>query len=103
MAEKDSFSMAQDLLNFQIQRNFKLLLKSFLELLEDNYNQHDTMITKIKESIPQELHGTIDKCNYLTDSRKAFLRKRVLDGNDRLRELEELLKTRFEITFNGNH
>ena len=92
-------NQAGNILAFQINRNFKLLLKNFLELFEDNYNQHDIMIAKMKEVIPAEYHVAIDNCNYLTANRRSYLRKRTLDaGNDRLREVEDF-SDKFEVDF----
>ena len=98
---ENASEVAKDIFIFQLERNFKLLLKNFLELLEDNYNQHEVMIQKIKNNIPKEYHLIIDNCNYLNDNRKGFLRKKVLDGNDRLREMEDLVD-KFEFGWNGN-
>lgn len=77
----------RELLEFQINRNIINLYKSFLIMMEDMHDQHDSNFRKLKQALPEEI-DLIDQADYWDESRMDYLRKKILDkGNDSLREM----------------
>lgn len=77
----------KELLEFQINRNIINLYKSFLIIMEDMHDQHNSNYKKLKKALPENLE-LINQADYWDEARMEFLRKKVLDnGNDALREI----------------
>jgi hypothetical protein len=77
----------KELLEFQINRNVINLYKSFLIMMEDMHDQHNSNFRKLKKALPEEM-DLIDQADYWDESRMDYLRKKILDkGNDSLREI----------------
>lgn len=89
-----------EVLRFQLHRAITTLFKSYLVMVEELGDEHDVALGKLKTALPPELRGYVDLADYLTPSRGAALRKKVLDGgNDTLREVDRLIE-QFNIQFN---
>lgn len=89
----------KELLEFQVNRNVTRLYKSFLAIIEDIQDQHDSHFHKLKLALPDNVE-LINQADYLDESRMEFLRKQVLDqGNDVRREIVGQLE-KFNLTIN---
>lgn len=82
----------EQFLLFQVKRNVVALFKQFLTLLEDNQEDHEMMVEKLKAGIPPQYHHIIDAANYFDEKKFDYLRKKTLDaGNNSTRELENTI------------
>jgi hypothetical protein len=81
---------AEEMLKFAIRRSCVTLLKSSLILLEDLREEHKTFINKLNRFFPED-PTLIETSNYFTEDKFNYLRKRVLDGNEVIRDLEKQL------------
>lgn len=72
-----------------IRRNVTSLFKSFLVILEDLEQDHLMFIDKLKKSLPEDCHKSVDDADYLDEEKVQYLRKKILDaGNSCIRNLE---------------
>lgn len=77
---------AEDLLEFQVNRNIVNLYKAFLILTEDLYHENSTSFVKLKRVFPED-EDIIDQANCIDDAKMEYLRKKILDaGNDCVRQ-----------------
>ena len=77
---------AEDLLEFQVNRNIVNLYKAFLVLTEDLHHENCNNFNKLKRSFPQD-EEIIEQANCLDDAKMEYLRKKILDaGNDCVRQ-----------------
>jgi len=89
----------KELLEFQINRNIINLYKSFLIILEDIQDEHQSNFDKLKNAIPEN-NELIDQANYWDESKMEYIRKKVLDqGNNTQREILSHLE-KFDLTIN---
>ncbi len=85
----------KEYLIFQIHRNIVNLYKSHLLIVEDMRKDHDIMLSKIKENLPEEY---VNNVNYLNDERYDYIRKKTLDlGNSAIRDFESSVE-KLEVT-----
>lgn len=83
---------ASNLLSFAIRRSCVALIKQSLQMLENLQSEHNEMLEKLYRG------AKVEDANYFTQEKFKQCRKRILDGNDILRDLEEQLKN-YEINF----
>ena len=80
-------------------RNIVALYKSFLVLMETVQVEHNDMLAKLKEVLPEKYHTNVDSCNYFTQTKFSTLRKTILDaGNDSVRKISQSLDD-FQVEF----
>lgn len=90
---------AKELLTKKSNKSIASLFKQYLMLIEDLKFEHDQQNLKLKQTLPVHLHGYVDACNYLTDAKVSWLRKRILDiGNEALRNNENDIQN-FSVSF----
>lgn len=90
---------ADAVLRFQQERIVKSLFVSFLQVLEDVEQDHNTALAKLVDALPADYAKYVDLADHLTPEKGQQLRKRVLDrGNDSLRSISDLTKS-FIISF----
>ncbi len=89
----------QGVLLFTIERNNRILYKSFLAMLESIVNDHDDAMLKLHASLPPEYRKYVELADYLGEAKCDRLRKFVLDnGNDCFRAHETEMK-KYKIEF----
>lgn len=77
------------LISLQTHKEVTRLYKSFLELVEDIRNDHDSMVKKISDKFGEPAARELD---YFTQSKYEQIRKRVLDnGNESARQILNFL------------
>ena len=80
-------------LSLQLKRDIVDLYKSQLNILEDLHGEHNIMLQKLQDALPNSTFPLLLAVDYFTACRLAIIRKRVLDaGNDTIRKMEEKLK-----------
>ena len=90
----------KEILQERYEKHTKGLFKSFLFVLEDLQDDHNTHFAKLKKGLPSMYHTLIDQANYFDHNKLQHLRKRVLDlGNDSLRGQNEDLE-KFTVILN---
>ena len=90
---------AKESLTKKSSKSISQLFKQYLMLIEDLKFEHEQQVAKIKQNIPKEYHAYIDASDYFTESKMAWLRKRVLDiGNEAIRSNEDNMQD-FGISF----
>ncbi len=92
--ENDKF---KDYLFFQIRRSIIGLYKNQLEELQRLKQDHDEMISNLKErgDTPNEI---IEALDYFDEKKFNYIRKKTLDvGNEGIRDLESTLE-KIEVT-----
>jgi hypothetical protein len=78
-----------NLVAIQTHKEVTRLYKSFLELIEDIRNDHETMVKRITEKYGPDAAKDID---YFTQAKYEQIRKRVLDsGNETARQMLNFL------------
>ena len=93
---------AAEMLDFQVIRRLRLLLKRFLEITEVNQQEHAIMLEKLKRALPTETHAFIDAVDYSDEPRRQMRRKAILDAaGDCERDILEQLK-HFDVNFQFN-
>ena len=93
---------ADEMMRFQIVRRSRILLKRFLEIMENHKRNHDLMLVRLKRAFPEEYHKFIDLSDYLSDEQTQLTRKAILDAaGDCERDLLENINN-FDINFNFN-
>lgn len=91
---------SKEILQQRYEKHIKDLFKSFLVLIEDLHHDHLDNFTKLKSAIPKEYLNLINQADYFDESKKQYLRKKVLDmGNDSVRNQNEDLE-KFTVVFN---
>ena len=89
----------KDVLRFQIERNVKNIMRSYLILLEEVENEHDNALNKLDSKLPDQYKIYVELADYLDEDKAKRLRKQILDnGNDAIRAIEEVIK-QFDIDF----
>lgn len=83
---------AENLLAFAIRRSCVALLKNSLSMLEELKSEHNEMLEKLYRG------AKVEDANFFTQEKFKQLRKRILDGNDVIRDLEEQLKS-YDVKF----
>lgn len=79
----------KDFFLFQTQRLFSSLCKHLLIILEDQLEDHKTMIDKLYTYIPADYHKIIQSADYFNNKKFEYMRKKTLSQiNDCKRELE---------------
>jgi hypothetical protein len=72
---------------FQVEKNTKALYKSFLIMIEEIKDRHDTCMDKLKDSLPNESY-LVDLVDPIDEDEMRRLRKKILDnGNDCIRNI----------------
>jgi len=88
----------RELLEFQVLRNIVNLYKSFLILVEDLSEDHESQFEKLKEALPEH-EDLLSQAEYLDEAQLNYLRKKILDaGNHARREIFSCMEN-FEIYF----
>jgi len=89
---EDGNALPKTVLQFQLRRQVTNLYKSFLEVIEDSYEDQRQMIERLKKALPTDKHSLIDAANTFDKAKFYQFRKRILDaGNDAIRGLEETM------------
>lgn len=85
-------SKEQELLNFQINRLIKNLIRNNLNLIADIKEEKEATFDKIYELLLEEDKHKLDLLDYFDDNKFNYIRKKILDlTNDYLREFETIL------------
>lgn len=85
-----SFFDVLDFLKFQCRRNYIVLYKRLLSVVEDLEQEHVIMMEKLSEFVDEDV---LNKVNYFNEEKYAFIRKKILDiGNEAIRETEGSLE-----------
>jgi hypothetical protein len=98
----DFSSEEQRILHFQVTRLIVALFKNYLFLADDIQEQHQQMLEKIEELLPDSEKDKLDLVDYFDEAKYNYIRKRILDlGNDAKREFENILG-QYDIEFKDN-
>ncbi|MEK6880705.1 MAG: hypothetical protein AABY22_13895 [Nanoarchaeota archaeon] len=102
-AKNLSFSKAEEMFRFQLNRRITILFVRFLEIIESLKSEHDNMLNKLKiELVTKEYHKFIDNVNFFDENKQSLVRKQILDSSGNcIRDLEELL-SQMTVEFNYN-
>ncbi len=88
-----------ELLEYQVQKNIKILFKEYLYIMEKVVKEHIDLIDKLKDSLPDQYKTYVDLADFLTDSKYEELRKEILDrGNATIRNTHEEM-SKFKVEF----
>lgn len=86
-------------LHFTVVRLMTALFKTYLMMTQDVLVNHQEMLDKISQFIPESELDKLDLVDYLDENKYNHMRKRILDiGNDAIREWEKILQN-YEVSF----
>ena len=95
----DFSSREQENLHFTVIRLMTALFKTYLMMTQDVLVNHQEMLDKISQFIPESELDKLDLVDYLDENKYNHMRKRILDiGNDAIREWEKILQN-YEVSF----
>jgi hypothetical protein len=89
----------EDVLRFQADRLVKQLFKTFLVVMEDLAEDHDSALQKIEDALPDQYKPYVKLGDYFDEAKADRIRNKILDaGNDCLRELDKQISY-YDISF----
>lgn len=89
---------AEELFNFQLDRDVTSLCKTYLIMLEDMKECHDQMVQKLEKFVDLEV---LEAADFFDGEKFTHLRKRILDASgDSKRNIQKNLEN-FSISFKG--
>lgn len=92
-------SREQETLHFTVVRLMTALYKNYLMMTQDIRVNHNDMLDRIAEFVPEDQLDKLDLVDYLDENKYNYMRKRILDtGNDAIREWEKILQN-YDVTF----
>ena len=90
---QDQEQVIKDALLFALNRNFAVLSRNLLGVLEQLKKNHQVNFNKLYDNLPPELGGIIEMADYFDNDHYEHFRKLILDAtNQTKRDLEFCIK-----------